>query len=213
MRRIFAATLAGLFVAGTARAEILVEGDAEAGKAKSITCAACHGADGNSVNPEWPSIAGQHAKYAVEQLQAFKSGKRMNALMTAQAMLLSDEDMRDLAVYYAGQRAAAKTVADPKLVIKGEALYRAGNKETGVSACIACHGPTGLGNPAVPYPRLRGQYAVYTAKALRDYASGQRKSDGPTQVMRNIAELLTEEEIVAVSSYVQGLRGGVAAGD
>lgn len=191
----------------------LVEGSAEAGKTKSVTCGACHGADGNSVNPEWPSIAGQHAKYTVEQLQAFKSGKRMNALMTGQAMLLSDEDMRDLAVYYAEQRAAAKTVADPKLVNKGEALYRAGNKKTGVAACIGCHGPTGLGNPAVPYPKLRGQYAVYTAKQLRDYASEARKSDGVTQIMRNIAERLSEEEIDAVASYVQGLRGTVLASD
>ncbi|MGB5247310.1 MAG: c-type cytochrome [Woeseia sp.] len=200
-------------LAALASEETLVDGSADAGKAKAITCGACHGGDGNSVNPEWPSLAGQNAKYIVEQLQAFKSGTRVNALMSAQAMMLSDEDMRNLAVYYAVQRAAAKTVADEKLVNKGEALYRAGNKETGVSACLACHGPTGVGNPAVPYPKLRGQYATYTAKQLRDYASGARKSDGSTQIMRNIAARMSESEIVAVAAYIQGLRGGVAASD
>ncbi|MGB5344673.1 MAG: c-type cytochrome [Woeseia sp.] len=209
----FAFALLVFPLAAIASDETLVNGSADAGKTKSVTCGACHGADGNSVNPEWPSLAGQHAKYTVEQLQAFKTGKRMNPLMSGQAMLLSDEDMRDLAVHYAGQKAATKTVADAKLVNRGEALYRAGNKETGVAACMACHGPTGLGNPAAKYPRLRGQYAVYTAKQLRDYASEARKSDGVTHVMRDIAARLSEEEIVAVASYVQGLRGTPVASD
>jgi len=200
-------------VSVTTSADPLVDGSADAGKTKSITCAACHGADGNSVNPEWPSIAGQHAAYTVEQLKAFKTGKRMNPLMTGQAMMLSEEDMRDLAVYYAEQRAASRTVADADLVIKGESIYRAGNRETGVAACIACHGPAGLGNPAAKYPMIRGQYAVYTAKQLRDYASGARKSDGTTRIMRDIASRLSEEEIVAVASYVQGLRGTAASSD
>ncbi len=194
-------------------ADVFVDGSAEAGKAKSITCAACHGADGNSVNPEWPSIAGQHAAYTVEQLKAFKNGKRANPLMTGQAMMLSEEDMRDLAVYYAEQQPASRTVADAKLVVKGESLYRAGNKETGVSACMACHGPAGLGNPGAKYPMIRGQYAVYTAKALRDYASGARKSDGTTRVMRDIAARLADDEIEALASYIQGLRGSTMASD
>lgn len=194
-------------------ADSLVDGSVEAGKAKAITCSACHGADGNSVNPEWPSIAGQHATYTVEQLKAFKNGTRVNALMSAQAMMLSEEDMRNLAVYYEAQRPAARTVADPKLVIKGESLYRAGSKENGVAACMACHGPTGLGNPAANYPMIRGQYAVYTAKQLRDYASGARKSDGVTRVMRDIASRLAEDDIDALSSYIQGLRGTDMASD
>lgn len=194
-----------------ALADTLVDGSAEAGKAKSITCAACHGADGNSVNPLWPSIAGQHATYIVQQLEYFKSGARQNALMSSQAMGLSEEDMRDLAVYYAEQRAAAKTVPDASLVPTGESVYRAGNKETGVSACIACHGPVGTGNPASLYPMIRGQYAAYTAKTLRDYASGARDTGRASRMMREIAQRMSEEEIDAVAAYVQGLRGTVVA--
>ena len=160
---IAAIALTGALSMDAAFADTLVDGSAEAGKAKSVTCAACHGADGNSVNPDWPSIAGQHATYIVEQLEHFKSGARQDPLMSAQAMALSEQDMRDLAVYFSEQRAAAKTVPDAGLVPTGEAVYRAGNRETGVSACIACHGPTGTGNPASLYPMIRGQYAKYTA--------------------------------------------------
>lgn len=188
-----------------ARAESLVDGSAEAGKSKALTCGACHGADGNSVNPEWPSIAGQHALYTYEQLKAFKSGLRVNALMSGQAMMLSDQDMRDLAVYFESQTRAAKAVANPATVDKGRSLYLGGDRESGASACIACHGPNGTGNPAANYPAIAGQYAVYTAKALRDYASGARKTDGPTKVMRDIASRLSEEDIKAVASYIQGL--------
>jgi cytochrome c553 len=189
-----------------ADAQALVEGSAEAGKAKSITCAACHGADGNSVNPAWPSLAGQNAKYIVQQLQAFKSGARSDPLMTPQAMMLSEQDMHNLAVYYAAEQSAPKTVANPAALDKGQALYRGGDMETGAAACMACHGPTGRGNPAAAYPMLRGQYATYVAKQLRAYASGERKSDQPTRVMREIASRLSEEDIVAVASYVQGLK-------
>lgn len=200
------AALAVLSLAATsASAESLVEGDAEAGRVKAVVCGACHGVDGNSVNPEWPSIAGQHAKYSVEQLMAFKSGDRANVLMTGQAMALSDEDMANLSVYFEAQAAAAKSVSDPALVSKGEQIYRGGINEKNVAACIACHGPTGRGNAAVPYPDIAGQYAVYAAKQLRDYASGARKTGGPQRIMQDIASRLTEEEIVAVSSYLQGL--------
>lgn len=205
--------LVATLLSSTASADGIVEGSADAGKDKSITCAACHGADGNSVNPAWPSIAGQHASYIVKQLQAFKRGERADALMTGQAMMLSDEDMNNLAVYYSEQRPASRAVADASLVSKGEALYRGGDQESSASACIACHGPTGKGNPAASYPSIRGQYAVYTAKQLHDYASGARKSDGVTRVMRDVAARLSDDDIKAVSAYVQGLRGGVTAGE
>jgi len=120
--------------------------------------------------------------------------------------LLNEEDMHDLGAYFSAQTAAAKAVADPSVLDKGEALYRGGDKENGTAACIACHGPTGRGNPAALYPSIRGQYAVYTAKQLRDYASETRKSDGPTRVMRDIASKLSEDDIVALASYVQGLK-------
>lgn len=189
-----------------ALADGLVPGSAEAGKAKSITCAACHGADGNSVNPAWPSIAGQHATYLVDQLRAFKQGSRNNVLMNAQAMALSDEDMANLAVYFSEQPAAPRAVSDASLVSKGEAIYRGGDKDGGTPACLACHGPTGAGNPAASSPSLSGQHSVYTAAQLRLYASGERKSDGSTKVMRDIAGTLNDDQIQAVASYLQGLR-------
>ena len=189
-----------------AAAESLVDGDIEAGKTKAVTCSACHGANGNSMTPLWPNIAGQSAKYIAEQLQAFKSGLRQNALMSSQAMLLSDTDMADLAVYYESRPAAAQAIADPDLLARGQSLYRGGDAEEGIPACIACHGPTGRGNPAVPYPALNGQHAAYTAKTLADYASGARKSDGLTKIMRHISERLNAEDIQALASYVQGLK-------
>jgi cytochrome c553 len=199
--------MAGLALAAfQAQASSLVEGSIEDGKAKSITCAACHGPEGNSANPLWPNIAGQNAPYILAQLKAFKEGARQDPLMTSQAMLLSDEDMADLAVYFESLPVAAQAVKDPGTVGRGEGLYRGGNLDTGVAACIACHGPTGDGNPAAKYPALRGQHADYVAKTLRDYASGARTSDGKTQVMRDIAGRLTDDEIAAISSYVQGLK-------
>jgi len=173
---------------------------------KATTCAACHGQDGNSVNPIWPSLAGQHSTYIVKQLEAFKSGARTEPLMLGQVMMLNDEDMRNLAVYYSDMPTAAKSVANPATVDRGQRLYRGGDRKTGASACIACHGPTGRGNPAASVPSIRGQYAVYAAAQLRAFASGARKSDGSTRVMRDIAARLSEDDIVAVASYVQGLQ-------
>ena len=204
--RTCALIVAGGLLHSTVFANSLVDGSADAGQRKSVTCGACHGPDGNSVNPMWPSLAGQHAQYVYKQLQAFKNGTRKDVLMSGQAMMLSDDDMRDLAVYFEGQTAAAKAVADPSTVDKGERLYRGGDSESDVSACLACHGPTGRGNPAASYPSIHGQYATYTAKQLRDYASGTRVSDGPTRVMRDISKRLSEEDIQAVASYIQGLK-------
>jgi len=195
-----------LLAVAQVRADGLVDGSAEAGKARSVTCGACHGGDGNSVNPAWPSIAGQHAVYIVKQLSAFKSGARSNVLMSAQAMSLSDEDMANLAVYFSEQAPAPRAVADASLVEKGEAIYRGGSKEDGVPACMACHGPTGKGNPEAGYPALSGQWADYTAASLAAYASGERKSDGTTKMMRDIASAMNPEQMKAVASYVQGLR-------
>lgn len=193
--------LAAILTAGAATAE----GSAERGEQKAATCAACHGADGNSLNPEWPSLAGQHEKYFVQSLKTFKpGGGRNNPLMLGQVMALSDQDMLDLAAYYKAQK-PARRAADAKLVEAGERLYRGGNRERGTSACIACHGPTGRGNPAAAYPSLSGQHAAYSANQLRAYASGERKSDAG-QMMRGIAATLSEEDIAAVSAYIQGLR-------
>jgi len=203
----YVCALAGMMLAAPqVQAESLVDGSAEAGKNKAITCAACHGAAGISANPLWPNIAGQAAPYLVAQLHAFKDGTRQNPLMTSQAMMLSEQDMADLAVYFESLPAPAQAVADPDHVGKGEALYRGGEVTKQVAACIACHGPAGTGNPAAGYPALKGQHAAYTAKQLRDYASGERVSDGKTRMMREIAGKLSEDEIVALASYVQGLK-------
>lgn len=206
-------SLAVTVVAAQAGAESLVSGSVEAGKAQSAVCAACHGQDGNSMNPLWPNLAGQHATYIVAQLTTFREGGREPAaaarsdpLMTPQAMQLSDDDIANLAVYFESLPAPAMPVADASKVDKGEALYRGGAADKGVPACFACHGPTGRGNPAADYPSLKGQHATYTAKQLRAYAADSRQSDGKTRIMRDIASRLSEDEIVAVASYVQGLR-------
>jgi len=202
-----------LLTAFQVQAESLIEGSIDAGEAKSITCTACHGQAGNSVNPMWPNIAGQSATYIVTQLTAFKDGAsdpanatRSDPLMAPQAMMLSEQDIRDLAVYFESLPAAAMAVADPGKVDKGEALYRGGDSASGTAACLACHGPTGRGNPAANYPALQGQHSVYTAKQLRDYATEARASDGKTRIMRDIAARLSDDDINALASYVQGLR-------
>ncbi len=198
---------AGIALAGIpAGAESLVDGSAEAGKAKSTTCSACHGQDGNSVMPTWPSIAGQSATYLTTQLHAFKDGLRSDPLMSAQAMLLADDDIRNLAVYFESLPKAAMPVADASKVSRGQALYRGGDSDAGVAACMACHGPTGRGNPAAGYPAVSGQHATYTAKQLQDYAAGTRQSDGKTRIMRDLAARLDKEDIEAVASYMQGLQ-------
>ena len=199
--------LAGLTLAVTQiQAQSLVDGSADAGKARALTCTACHGPEGNSASPMWPNIAGQNAPYLLAQLKAFKDGSRVDPLMSSQAMMLSDEDMANLAVYFESLPAAAQSLADESLLERGEALYRGGNKEDEASACLACHGPTGRGNPAAKYPALQGQHAAYTAKQLNAYADGARTTDGKTRIMQDIAANLDKEDVAALSSYVQGLK-------
>jgi len=188
-----------------AMADEIDDGDAAAGKQKAATCVACHGMDGNSVNPPWPSLAGQHSAYLTETLNAFKSGTRSDVLMNAQAMILQDADVDDVAAYFAAQSPTQRT-ADPALAEAGERIYRGGDVKNSVSACIACHGPSGRGNAPAGYPSLTGQHAVYTAKQLNDYKSGNRTSDGVQQIMRNITANLSKEQIDAVAAYIQGLR-------
>jgi len=178
-------------------------GDAAAGKAASATCAGCHGPDGNSVNPEWPKLAGQGAPYLVKQLHNFKDGDRKNATMAPMAMGLSDQDMENLAAYFSDQ-AMSQGAADKSLVELGEKIYRGGNAASGVAACIGCHGPNGAGNPAAKFPRLAGQHAKYVENQLHAFKSGERNNDAG-KMMRNIAGKMTDKEIQAVASYVQGL--------
>src|SRR6184192_4689246 len=173
------------------------------GSTKSAVCSACHGPNGNSVNPEWPRLAGQSAVYIAEQLRLFRSGVRGNPVMQPLATTLSDQDIDDLAVYYEAQTPAGLE-ADPSYWRDGQAVYVRGDRGRDVPACIACHGPVGRGNLAAGYPALRAQQAVYVAKQLTDYASGARYAGpNPPQASRNGTMMFT----------VADLLGGEALGD
>ena len=180
-------------------------GNVEAGQAKSATCMACHGMDGNSANPEWPSLAGQHSSYIVKQLKHFKSGERQNALMSPMAMILSDQDMEDLAAYFSSQTPRPTGETEPSKLKLGQQIYRAGIAARGVPSCAGCHGTSGRGIAGAAFPQIGGQHALYAANQLRAYRSGARATD-PNQMMRTIAAKLTDEEIDAVASYLQGMR-------
>ncbi|EWH10923.1 cytochrome c4 cytochrome C, class I in atlantica [Catenovulum agarivorans DS-2] len=183
-----------------------IAGDAEAGKAKSATCAACHSADGNSMITTYPKIAGQSAEYLYKQLKDFKAGStsgRNNAVMAGMVAALSDQDMKDLAVYFSQQETKAGSTPE-ELVAKGQMLYRAGDAEKGLTACTACHGPQGDGMPLAGFPKLSGQHADYTALQLKAFRDGQRAND-LNGIMRDIAAKLSDKEIEALSHYVSGL--------
>jgi cytochrome c553 len=182
----------------------LADGNPETGAAKALVCQACHGANGNSVTPEWPSLAGLGADYITQQLQNFKSGKRSNPIMSANVLSLSPEDMADLGAYF-GSQVNTGLEADPAHWKAGEKLYRAGDKAHGIPACMACHGPTGYGVAPAKFPALRGQHAEYVVKQLTDYASGARTT-GPNGMMQTIAKRLSPDDMRNLSSYVQGLR-------
>lgn len=192
-----------VIVLGFALPQVSAAGDPSAGKEKSQVCAACHAADGNSANPDWPKLAGQHEDYLIKQLMDFRSGHRENALMSPMVANLTDEDIHDLAAYYASQTIKHGTT-DPAALELGRKIYRAGNINAGVPACSACHGPTGRGNPAAKYPALGGQHAVYTTTQLNAFRADVRTND-INEVMRTIVDRMTDEEIKAVAQFTQGL--------
>ena len=186
--------------------QALAQGDASAGQAKSAVCAACHGVDGNSAVPNWPKLAGQHPQYLTRQGMLIKSGARPVPEMMGITAGLSDQDILDLSAYFASQQAGGG-VADESKVRQGERIYRAGNAESGVPACMACHGPAGEGNPVAGYPAVAGQHAVYTASMLNRFRDGENwgADDAPSQIMNGAAAELSDDEIEAVASYIQGL--------
>lgn len=194
---------AAFFALAGINGQVNATGDATAGKAKAATCAGCHGADGNSVNPDWPTLAGQHPKYLMKQLREFKAGERTDATMAPMAAPLSEQDQADLAAYFASQQ-PKQGGADESLVELGQKIYRGGNPTTGVAACIGCHGPKGKGNPAANFPSLSGQHAKYMEKQLFKFKKNERKNDAG-KMMRSIAARMNEDEIRAVASYIQGL--------
>ena len=201
-------------------------GDATAGQGKAGACAACHGLDGNAMITEAPRIAGMPERYIAEQLALFKHGERtsgMAALMIPFASMLSAQDMRDIGAWYATQKPGSG-VADDTLIAEGpnkgmkfyqvgERLYRSGDPARNVPACMACHGPSGLGNPGPAYPTLTGQLASYIGRRLEEYRAGTTTYKNPAhfKLMADIAKPLTDEEILALSSYVQGLHARAPA--
>lgn len=190
-------------------ADPVLTGDIEAGRAKSAVCIACHGADGNSVNPQWPKIAGLGERYFISQLKAFKLGangprQSMNAqMMYPMVMNLSEQDMADLAAFFE-QQERSSGIADEKIYKKGEAIYRGGNSDFGSAACIGCHGPRGKGNPAAGFPAVSGQFAAYSYNQLQAFHDGKRGGD-PNGMMVNMVRKMSTEEMKAVAEYIQGL--------
>ena len=185
---------------------VLALGDAEAGQGKAAICAACHGVDGNSVVPNWPKIAGQHADYIERQVALIKGGQRAVPEMVGIAAALSDQDIADVAAYYSSQVTTAG-LADEALLATGESVYRAGIANKDIPACMSCHGPAGKGNPLSGYPSLAGQHSVYSEKMLMGFRAGTMWGDDDTnsKIMTDVANRLTDDEIKAVASYIQGL--------
>jgi cytochrome c553 len=198
----------GLMLSGVslfAEEQAAAKADPAKGQALSITCAACHGGDGNSAIAINPSLAGQHPEYITKQLLNFKSGERNNAIMKGMvAVLATDEDMKNVAAFYAAQKPRPGIARDQALVDIGQKIYRGGDIEAGVPACSGCHSPSGAGIPA-QYPRLAGQMKEYTHAQLRAFKAGERANDNAA-MMRTIAGRLSEKQMEALAEYVSGLR-------
>jgi len=180
------------------------QGDATAGAGKVAVCAACHGADGNSELGSNPKLAGQGERYTLKQLRDIKSGAREVALMTGLLDNRTDQDLMDMAAFYADQEITLQG-ADPDLVAMGRQIYRAGISDLGVAACSACHSPTGGGVAQAGFPALGGQHAEYIESQLKAFRSGARDNDGDSAPMRIVSERLTDREIEALASYISGL--------
>lgn len=203
-------------IAWSASPLALAAGSAEAGATKAQVCQACHGPNGNSANPQWPSLAGQNAAYIEAQLRQFHNKTRIDpsGLMPPQAAALSEQDIQDLAAYFSLQTPVGLE-ADPSYWQPGEKLYRAGDPVRQLPACIACHGPVARGVPSAGYPQLRAQHEEYVIQQLTQYAADNRytrdpkgqSAGGPNDaIMHTVASLLTPQEIRDLASYVQGVR-------
>jgi len=197
------------------------KGSVEEGATKSAVCTACHGPMGNSSNPQWPNLAGQNAAYIVGQLKLFHANERVGkagdtnaAMMMPMALTLSDQDMEDVAAYFAAQVPSGGE-ADPSYWQAGQKLYTRGDGARGIPACAACHGPVGAGNPDAGYPALRAQSSVYVLRQLGNYSADERytknakgASNGGDNaaIMHTVASRLSDEDMRNLASYIQGLR-------
>lgn len=219
MKKLFVAAALSLGLASLAQASTMPKGDAAAGEAKAAACAACHGADGNSMAPTFPRLAGQGARYTYKQLQDFKAGLRVNATMQGMAFGLTEQDMADIAAFYAKQTSGTG-MAKADLVKQGEKLYRGGNPEKGLAACSGCHSPAGKGNAPAGFPRLGGQHADYVKAQLQAFRAAGRSDTvadpalkrandaakpGELGPMQMVAAKLSDAEIEALSSFISGL--------
>ncbi|MFC4528906.1 cytochrome c4 [Dyella halodurans] len=190
----------------------LKPGDATAGAAKAAVCGACHGMDGNSSDPQYPKLAGQHESYIVRQLTNFKGGARQNPIMLGMATPLSEQDMRDVGAFFATKR-SLPGVADQALVEQGQKLYREGDAARGIPACMACHSIDGRGNPGAMYPQLTSQHAQYIEATLKAWHDGTTwGTDAHAQIMPGIAKKLDAKDMAALASYVEGLHAAEDAG-
>jgi cytochrome c553 len=197
-------------------------GDAKAGQTKAGACAACHGLDGNSADPQYPKLAGQHELYIARQLTLFKAGERVNPIMQPMAAPLSAQDMRDIGAYFATQKSGAGVADDTPVPTGenqglafykiGERLWRGGKPAVGMPACQACHGPAGRGIPGPTYPQLGGQHAGYTTAQLKFFRDGGVHGAGPRArtEMSVIAHDLSDEEIQGLATYIEGLHAAGA---
>ena len=182
-------------------------GDIEKGKTKAAMCTSCHGVDGNSSNPVWPKIAGQHEKYLTRQLELFKSGERKGTVMSGMTAALSQRDMEDISAFFASQKSNIGS-SDENLIAKGKAIYEGGKSKLNIPACMACHGISGKGNPLSGYPVLASQHAAYTEQRLLAYKAGETvKNEGDVNghIMAGVVKYLDDDEIKAVANYLQGL--------
>jgi cytochrome c553 len=177
--------------------------DAAAGQEKAAVCGGCHGVDGNSLISSFPKLAGQNERYLVKQMIDIRDGARDVPQMAGLVTGLSDQDFADIASYYSAQTGSVGA-ADPTKVELGRSVYRSGVAAKNVAACTACHSPTGAGNPQAAFPALKGQHAAYTIAQLMTFRKGTRSNDN-AEIMRQVAALMSDKEIEAVASYIQGL--------
>jgi cytochrome c553 len=181
----------------------IAQGNIEAGEAKSATCVACHGADGNSPSNLYPKLAGQHKSYLEKQLKQFKNGERNDPIMMGMSAALSEQDMKDLAAYYASQAPTPETVS-PEVASAGKNFYMGGDIERGIPGCTACHGPRGNGLELAKFPKISNQHPAYIKAQLEKFRSKARDND-PNGMMVDVAAKLTDADIELLSNYTSAL--------